>query len=375
MSIVRLRGWLDQCLHSHKSCSKQKSEQNDNTRPSRLLHIANLTRGSANGIRLIETESRHYAYACLSHRWDGIIHQLKTTTANYNDAREFIDLDTLPANFREAIWVARKLQIDYMWIDSICIIQDGDGGKDLNRELAKMGHIYRGSFLTIAAVSSATADGGCFRSDIEKDMCLQILDHSLRPIIIGARILDRQGRPNTLENFQLHYPLLSRGWVLQERLLSSRLVECNYGELAFECLESDHCECGSNIAPHGAPSQKTLAMPASYRSQLYSQSQPGTTMLLSTWRTIISRYMQHELTQPTDVLPAIGGIAQAMSISLGYTYIAAPQVKTSASQTRGFFSSHMVLGVCIYGSNTWAHATKRVKPHTLEEQAATSSGN
>ena len=117
-----------------------------------------------------------------------------------------------------------------------------------------MGPIYRHAYLTIAAISSPESSSGCLISEKWPDQCFQIDAPNAiegQPIIIGARVLDRKGVPTSAPAVRQKYPLLHRAWVLQERLLSRRIVSCNYAEFSFECLECSHCECGNpTMAPH-----------------------------------------------------------------------------------------------------------------------------
>jgi hypothetical protein len=93
---------------------------------------------------------------------------------NLSKFLDFVNLEQFPANFRDAVSIARDLKIPYLWMDSLCIIQEGDGGTDLDREIAKMGAIYRNSRLNIAAVSSPDSSGGCFAKDQWPDICFSI---------------------------------------------------------------------------------------------------------------------------------------------------------------------------------------------------------
>lgn len=62
-------------------------------------------------------------YIALSHCWG--TEQNFTTTKATRDARmKEIAWNELPKTYRDAIKVARKLHIRYVWIDSLCIIQD-----------------------------------------------------------------------------------------------------------------------------------------------------------------------------------------------------------------------------------------------------------
>lgn len=147
-------------------------------RPARLIDLSPIRRGNEEGFRLVNTETNtFYRYACLSHRWDDKIKAVhQTTTSNLTAYQSFINLRFLPTNFRDAIAIAKAMDIAYLWIDSLCIIQAGDDNADLKRELAKMRWIYQESHLTIAAVSSSDSAGGCFISDGSPDLCFQISD-------------------------------------------------------------------------------------------------------------------------------------------------------------------------------------------------------
>jgi hypothetical protein len=326
-----MREWVAECLSNHTSCAKQSAAQNDNERPARLINLTPVQHGELPGANLVDTvPGIKYQYACLSHRWDAAVHECRTTTDNLSNSMDFLNLDDLPKNFRDAMSIASHLNIRYIWIDSLCIIQDGDGGEDLLRELAKMGSIYQNARLTIAAVSSPNSSDGCFINDKWPDICLSISNGAQETHLIGARVLDRKGQPVSTENVNEHYPLLTRGWVFQERLLSTRFLQCNYGELAFECLESSHCECRSIIAPHNGGTRKGKGKHKAIRSIRFTHERhlltegSGTNrvQILNYWRTVVQMYMELELTVPADVLPAIAGCAQLLAASLNLTYVA-----------------------------------------------------
>jgi hypothetical protein len=330
-SLERVRRWVTDCLNNHTNCAKRCAGQDDKSRPARLLDLTPVIKEGFSGIKLVETISGvAYHYACLSHRWDDDVHACRTTANSIATNLEFINLDALPRNFSDAVSIARHLDIQYLWIDSLCIIQAGDDGQDLLNELGKMGSIYQNSRLTIAAVSSPTSSDGCFINDKWPDIGLIVVDGANETHLIGARILDGKGQPVSTEEVNDHYPLLTRGWVYQERLLSTRFLQCNYGELAFECLEDSHCECKSIIAPHNGGTRKGKGKHKAIRSVRFTNQRHLLTQgagenqgqILHYWQTVIQMYMELKLTVPADVLPAIAGCAQLLVSSLGMTYVA-----------------------------------------------------
>jgi hypothetical protein len=193
---------------------------------------------------------------CLSHCW-GLKPQLITTKKTLSDYEKEVSWGVLPATFRDAITVSRRLGIRYIWIDSLCIIQDSPA--DWARESAKMADIYANSYLTIAAASSKDGAGGLYLEDQrQKGVSLtgttslgstytvrvqySIPAHTLvddatpkgviqHPISVSSSINDIGG---TREVF----PLLTRGWVFQERLLSPRFLQFGRHELLWDCRRS-----------------------------------------------------------------------------------------------------------------------------------------
>jgi hypothetical protein len=325
-----MRKWVTDCLDNHPSCAKQSAGQNDSNRPARLLDLTALENHSLSGIKLIETTpGLMFDYACLSHRWDDAVHACRTTADTIAESLKYIDLMSLPLNFRDAVVIARQLNIRYLWIDSLCIIQAGDDNQDLQKELGKMGYIYQNARLTIAAVSSPTSSDGCFINDKWPDICMLLSDKAGESHLVGARVLDGRGQAVSTEEVNEHFPLLTRGWVYQERLLSTRFLQCNYGELAFECLEDSHCECKSIIAPHNGGTRKGKGKHKAIRSvkftsqrHLLTSGKENRVQILHYWQTVIQMYMELKLTVPADVLPAIAGCAQLLGTSLGLTYVA-----------------------------------------------------
>ena len=324
---------MAECLSGHENCSKNDATQDKHNRPARLLDLTPISREGELGIRLIETtQTGTYQYACLSHRWDTALKHHQTTQDNLTKALEFLHLRVQPKNFQDAVHIARQLNIQYLWIDSLCIIQGGNGD-DLRRELAKMAYIYRNARLTIAIVSSPDSSEGCFMHNKWPDTCLSITSSKNEHYLLGARILDKKGQSRSTSEVNAHYPLLNRAWVFQERLLSTRLLECNYGEFAFQCLESSRCECDSLIAPHiGRNSHRSRNSNLVHQRRLIVQGAQSLRKqgardawkhdVLNYWKNIIEVYMQLELSYPADVLPAIAGCAQVLAEHLKFRYVA-----------------------------------------------------
>ncbi|RSM18499.1 hypothetical protein CDV31_002635 [Fusarium ambrosium] len=149
-----------------------------------------------------------------------------------------IDLGNLPKTFQDAIKIARELKVRYLWIDALCIIQNEDDHEDWKRECGNMASIYRNSYLTVAATWANSATGGCF---ITPD-----------PGVVTGPIMMRKVSHfpfiPTLENLE-DFPILTRAWTYQERLLAPRVIYFGHQEILWDCLERHTCECGGATIP------------------------------------------------------------------------------------------------------------------------------
>jgi hypothetical protein len=321
-ALVLAKGWLEACLGtSHELCiSPDEAEL-----PTRVVDT-----GLGDGvIRLIEPHGQVGSYVCLSHCW-GQVQVITTTKSTLQDRRAGIPAQELSNTFRDAIMLTRRLGIQYIWIDSLCIIQDDH--RDWEIESVKMNDIYSNSYLTIAATHSHNGRGGLFSDtpDVEisgvtpsgEDFCLffrERIDHHLEDIKAAGDI----GHP-TIEN----YPLLTRAWVYQERMLSTRVLHFGRYELFFECRSDVKCEC-SGIGWHGSSTTAPAPVTKILHADALDSEIPGVEWhiyahyyIARLWRTIVSSYTCLGLTKPGDRLPAVGGLAKHMAVRRKSAYLA-----------------------------------------------------
>jgi len=122
--------------------------------PTRLLDVGG---NNGNKRRLIIANRDTTMYAALSHCW-GKVRPLTTTSTNLNQHLISIPLSSMPEMFQDAVIASRELGIRYLWIDSLCIIQDSV--EDWELECSKMGRIYQGSIVTICAPAAPNSSSG-----------------------------------------------------------------------------------------------------------------------------------------------------------------------------------------------------------------------
>jgi hypothetical protein len=225
---------LQNCASSHSSCGRR----GDPKLPTRILDVGS-DENDQPTIKLIQTRSEEAQYACLSHCW-GNIRALVTERNNLASRVEGIDWDALPRTFQDAVLITRNLDLRYLWIDSLCIIQDDLD--DWRQESANMTSTYANSYITIAATKSPGDTGGCFstRSPYHRDHRLSLKrpdSTRLETDLYVREKIAHIGEQGAID------PLLKRGWVCQERLLSPRVLHFCEKELVWECQEFSGCQC------------------------------------------------------------------------------------------------------------------------------------
>jgi Heterokaryon incompatibility protein (HET) len=311
-----IRGWIQNCTQNHRECSH--FVQADDWLPTRLIDIGSPT--DIFGTRLIVPLESHpgmkmSAYVALSHRWKP--EELgKLTSSNIHLYKQAIPFDILTPTFKDAILATRQLGVRYLWIDSLCILQDCQ--QDWLLESAVMGKVYERSYCNIAATAAAEGHDRLF---VERDPALT------SPFRLDIHWKGHQQSYYCLFSGLWHLgitktPLNRRGWVLQERLLSPRTLSF-HTQLFWECRELQACETfpegiskTSSFEPDDVDDDSTLCS-KSWRTELARSNDP-----YAPWRKVVEQFTVSGLTKSSDKLSALSGIAERMGTSIGAKYLA-----------------------------------------------------
>lgn len=270
-----------------------QASDNNEWYPTRLIEVESVGNRYA---RLIITSERRPAgpYITLSHRW-GSAAFLKLTADRLSKLKEDIPPSELPKCFIDAFSVARKLSVRYIWIDSLCIIQDSH--VDWYYEASNMGRVYSHALCNLSATGASDTSEGLFLDQREP---------LLEPLQIQ---MSGEGGSSYLfvdSNYRnIHVsgtPLNRRGWVVQERLLARRVLHFGRHQLLFECFEKNACE----QYPSGIPTilssnfKNTLLQDES-SSDYYSRT-------ISAWHRVVEAYTSASFTFPSDKVIALSGL-------------------------------------------------------------------
>lgn len=157
----------------------------------------------------------------------------QTLRKNIGERMTSIDYSKLPKSFQDAVDVTRELGVRYLWIDSICIIQDDPD--DWKKESSLMEDVFSSAYCTISA---RVTGGDGFLGDVSRNRSrrfARLEPDKYAPIFICQQIDDFQ---RDVEDA----PLSRRGWVFQERILSRRTIYFTDSQVYWECGVCIRCE-------------------------------------------------------------------------------------------------------------------------------------
>lgn len=367
----RLGTWLRDCdeLHNCRTGSRYSPL------PTRVLFVET----DSPIVELYETHGDRGEYIALSHCW-GQSHRITTTTDNIESHKRGIPIDELPKTFRDAILLAQDLDIPYVWIDSLCIVQDDP--EDWENEASRMGEVYANAYLTVAAAASTDDSTGCFPDqEIREETRLVSADTRATgrrtfpyasPLVAiyttdeGPQIIyhpwylwgvwkshngpykgtmlyfSPEWMPSSLKSKPKKYligefgvsfdpiadeVLSKRGWTLQERLLSPRTVHYGIQEMYWECQACVLAEDGAYLvrefmAPDKLAGARPLPLQMQKLNSEDSASEKPKRPWPDPWHKLVEDYTSRNITFEQDKFPAISGSAKTITKTSGDTYCA-----------------------------------------------------
>lgn len=267
--------------------------------------------------RLILSRGQRAQYITLSHCW-GAQRWVATTSKTLPQMLDGFDLSIIPKTYADAILVTRKLGCSYLWIDSFCILQDDR--QDWEAEAAKMGDIYEKAFCNIAATGAEDGNAGFLHSRRQEPSFVRVgnvgdKQHFYFTDQVNSDF-DRQVRQRRIN---------SRGWVMQERVLSRRTIhfamdqwywECGHHVVSEDGWQHDTRSSTRSITPSLRESLQdaTMAIGKVFRMDDKFEIPEGekgvrTSPAEILWAQILRAYSACSLTFWSDKMPALQGLA------------------------------------------------------------------
>ncbi|KAH0526031.1 hypothetical protein TsFJ059_009413 [Trichoderma semiorbis] len=311
------RTWLKTCNDNHKSCVAEAAQL-----PARFLDISDPA--DATNVFLKELQDfKHNTdgrYVALSHCW-GTGPNLCTTRPTLQKHKHGIKVSELPPTFRDAVNVARNLSVRYLWIDSLCIVQDDP--LDWQIESAKMASIYRDAYFVLGAACGESDAQGFLHACHWQDVV------TLTPSDKGTTLALQLLPPETDEEHVdpvSKEPLSKRAWCLQERYLPQRMLLYGSQQILWECQKMSASEEGDialHVGSHLERICKTANIPASVLARACRERYIGDKDVnYVDWYKMVEDYTGRFITKSSDRLPALSGLAKAVSQSSKDEYLA-----------------------------------------------------
>ena len=277
-----IKFWLETCENGHDhqrgklSSNDTRSGAAQSTHQMRLVDVVD---------QCVVENPVPRRYLSLSYTW-GQVEQTKLTQASLpvlftkGSLRNF----NLPKTIRDAIFLVSKLGERFLWIDTLCIIQDSDDDKAY--QIREMADIYSNSLLTILAVEGYNANAGLSRCNGQ---------YQERPLedgmLVNETVLASSGEPSRSNTVWT-----SRGWTYQETILSPRLLIVEGQRLIFNCEQIQFKEGKSPQRPITDPRFERLHVKLKRRNSL------------ETYEHIVHVYSRLKLTYDDDVQNDFEGI-------------------------------------------------------------------
>ena len=301
--VEELRSWLNRCSKEHQQCNPMGSLSG---------------KPIPSGFRLIDVERGCIVravscpiYCALSYVW-GSADQLVLKKCNLMELEKeyalFGEKFLLPKTITDAIKLCQDIGQKYLWVDRLCILQDEEEEK--HNQIGSMDAVYNLAFLTIVAAAGDNANAGLSPFISRRP----IIDCSIHVESISGSNFISSVSPILAAEALTRSKWATRGWTLQEYVLSKRSVIFSGQYVFFRCEEalwgedfglqlSSFCE---NWPGWDLPLYRFSVIPQS-DSRHYSDIYPRLT----------AQYIRRVLTNQEDILDAFLGILYRLEVSIG----------------------------------------------------------
>ena len=228
VDIETLGAWLHTCDKNHKSTccvvlEAEAAEDSVETRPQWLVDIRR---------KCLVPAGPDDRYAALSYVWGGVKCS-QTTTETLPRLLEPGSLEkpgvVLPRTVRHTIGLLELLNVPYLWVDALCIVQDDIDIK--RKQIHAMAWIYASAYVTIIAADGWDAN------------------HGLRGLrsVTESRFLHGDSVREVEQSLKTQSAMwYSRGWTFQEMIFSRRRIMFHNQLVLWECPRASWNECHLN---------------------------------------------------------------------------------------------------------------------------------
>lgn len=327
--------------------------------PTRVLNVSLLD--SSADLKLVNGEGKRGRYAALTYCWGpNPDNTFKTASEVLAKRMERITIDELNPLFQDAVNVCRSLIIPYLGVDAICIVQNDRS--DWLKESKRMCDVYSNALVTLSATLANSPDERLYypEQDWSQSPAMKAVGAQAIPYFRGGDFSLQPSRKEDLPSKSpgSRGPLSGRGWCLQERYLSHRIIHLAES-CEWECLTTTQMETRDSSIPYEIYRYQPDERPRGFESKqdlgLDQEAGALAKYPYNIWYLLLTNYTARNMTYDGDLLPGILGLADLFTRLTGDHLVC------------GLWSSNLVCGLMWEWSNSFRAPKARVlSGHSLE---------
>lgn len=284
--LEQLKGWLSHCnQHHHGHC--YNIDPNNFFQFPREIILIDL---ASNKLALCNQKER---YSALSYVWGQSNEAFATLRSNFAELSKDGGLlkywEKLPATLVDAIFLSKALDIPYLWVDRLCILQDDMDSKHHN--ISWMASIYANSYLAIIAAEGRDANHGIHGIGSASGP----REGNVKFQFAGIQCIRR----TELEGRKVWH---TRGWTFQERTLARRSLVFHGRTVHWECEKTRMDE---NISTPRLPSKYSQHFQYLFDLKMWPDFEQ--------YATLCHQFAHRELTFEKDVTGAFSSTTNALT--------------------------------------------------------------
>ena len=305
------KSWIRTCQDSHDECEATKSSMASSFPEIKLVDCQDM---------IVVDGKADMKYCALSYTWGSQYQNNRPTHLGDN---------SLPPVIRDAVTATQLLGYRYLWVDQFCIPQDNPAEK--HRQIARMDTFYSHAVLTLAATSGSGAHCGIAGMGRVHRKRIGVF-HQGYTVVLHRDIMAEPARTEWG----------SRGWTLQEELLSRRVLYFSTEQLIFRCTTTRACTAtrASNLGAYFSHrefngtrlSREVFAFGLAPDYHLVYLMRPND-IFCDTFFTIVEHYLQRRFTYENDVEFGLLGIMRKLEVDQGIFHLRGLPLKVGLRST------------------------------------------
>ncbi|OTA88703.1 hypothetical protein M434DRAFT_14919 [Hypoxylon sp. CO27-5] len=305
VNVRLLRRWYETCLETHgTTCSEPPWLASDTSWPANL-RLIDVRR------RCLVEAPKPCPYFALSYVWGSKTSPFQTTSSNIDAMKtpESITDQALPKTIVDAMELTKEMDVDFLWVDRLCVIQDSDTDKAV--QIPQMDLVYSRAAMTIVATCGAAFDGLAGINGTPR-----IINQKTARVAKNLSLMDVLHLDQSYQDSRW----TTRGWTFQEGLCSRRTLIITSNQIFWSCESAKCCE---SIAFEAfpttvAPNDMVFHVLSGHR--VFGEFGGGNNFAYGELDSMIRGYCNRKLTVQADALDAFTGVLRRVEVNTGHEF-------------------------------------------------------